>query len=272
MSNRLKKLRREKGLTQADLAKVLNTNQSKYGKYENGKTNLSLENAQILSEYFGVTLSYLLGLDDDSGADEIREMKLSKLDPFEKTPNRIGELINSSDKSLKQISQEININYETLSAYKRQLRRPKKENAKILAEYFGVTLPYLLGLDDDSGTDGSKKMTPFQSLVRDRDLSLKEISEATGIAYPTLSGYNQGIRTPKKKNAKILAEYFGVSIPYLLGYEENFTANKPNATISIELVKELSFISEKKSKLLQEYIELDKKERDILEQIKEIVR
>lgn len=75
-------------------------------------------------------------------------MKLSKLDPFEKTPNRIGELINSSDKSLKQISQEININYETLSAYKRQLRRPKKENAKILAEYFGVSIPYLLGLDD----------------------------------------------------------------------------------------------------------------------------
>ena len=76
-------------------------------------------------------------------------MKLSKLDPFEKTPNRIGELINSSDKSLKQISQEININYETLSAYKRQLRRPKKENAKILAEYFGVSIPYLLGLDDN---------------------------------------------------------------------------------------------------------------------------
>ena len=74
---------------------------------------------------------------------------MSKLDPFEKTPNRIGELINSSDKSLKQISQEININYETLSAYKRQLRHPKKENAKILAEYFGVSIPYLLGLDDN---------------------------------------------------------------------------------------------------------------------------
>lgn len=188
MSNRLKKLRKEKGLTQADLAKVLNTNQSQYGKYENGKTNLSIE------------------------------------------------------------------------------------NAKILAKFFGVTLSYLLGLDDDSCIDGSKNMTPFQSLVRDRGISLKEISEATGIAYPTLSGYNQGIRTPKKKNAKILAEYFGVSIPYLLGYEENFTANKPNATISIELVKELSFISEKKSKLLQEYIELDKKERDIIKQIKEIVR
>jgi helix-turn-helix family protein len=198
-------------------------------------------------------------------------MKLSKLDPFEKTPNRIGELINSSDKSLKQISQEININYETLSAYKRQLRRPKKENAKILAEYFGVTLSYLLGLDDDSCIDESKKMTPFQSLVRDRGISLKEISEATGIGYSTLGNYKQGSRSPNAKNAQLLSEYFEVSIPYLLGYEENFTDNKPNATISIELVKELSFISEKKSKLLQEYIELDKKEKDILERIRSAV-
>ncbi|CIP52273.1 MULTISPECIES: helix-turn-helix transcriptional regulator [Streptococcus] len=188
MSNRLKKLRKEKGLTQADLAKVLNTNQSQYGKYENGKTNLSLENAQILSEYFGVTLSYLLGL------------------------------------------------------------------------------------DDDSCIDGSKKMTPFQSLVRDKEISLKEISEATGIGYSTLGNYNQGSRSPNAKNAQLLSEYFGVSIPYLLGYEENSMVNKPNATILTEFVKKLSFISEKKSKLLQEYIELDKKERDIIKQIKEIVR
>lgn len=187
MSNRLKKLRKENGLTQSDLAKVLNTNQSQYGKYENGKTNLSLENAQILSEYFGVTLSYLLGL------------------------------------------------------------------------------------DDDSGTDGSRMMTPFQSLVKNSKLSLKEISEATGIGYSTLGNYNQGSRRPNAKNAQLLSEYFGVSIPYLLGYEENSIANKPNATILIELVKELYSIREKRSSLHQEYIELDKKEKDILEQIRSAV-
>lgn len=125
-----------------------------------------------------------------------------------------------------------------------------------------------MGLDDGFSIDGRKKMTPFQSLVRDRGLSLKEISEATGIGYSTVGNYNQGSRVAIARNAQILAEYFGVSIPYLLGYEENFTTNKSNATILIELVKELSFISEKKSKLLQEYIELDKKERDVLEQIR----
>lgn len=104
MRNRLKVLRKEKGLTQADLAKVLNTNQSQYGKYENGKTNLSIENAKIFADYFGVSVPYLIGLDDNSNF----------IDPFEKTPNRIGELINSSDKSLKQISHKIEVNRWTI--------------------------------------------------------------------------------------------------------------------------------------------------------------
>ena len=51
--------------------------------------------------------------------------------------------------------------------------------------------------------------------------TMKELSAETGIAYPTLSGYNQGIRTPKKKNTQILADYFGVSVPYLLGLDDN---------------------------------------------------
>ena len=66
-------------------------------------------------------------------------------------------------------------------------------------------------------------------------------------------------------------QYFGVSIPYLLGYEENSMANKPNVTISIELVKELYSIREKRSSLHQKYIELDKKEQDILERIRSAV-
>ncbi|HEN0224822.1 TPA: helix-turn-helix transcriptional regulator [Streptococcus agalactiae] len=66
MQNRLKELRKEKGLTQAELAKVLNTNQSQYGKYENGKTNLRLENSKILADFFGVSTPYLLGLDETS--------------------------------------------------------------------------------------------------------------------------------------------------------------------------------------------------------------
>lgn len=70
-------------------------------------------------------------------------------------------------------------------------------------------------------------------LIKDSKKKLTEISDSTGIAYPTLSGYNQGIRTPKKKNAKILAEYFGVSIPYLLGIDDNPVLVNPGSTKEI---------------------------------------
>jgi|SRR5699024_5571160 len=68
MGNRLKELRKEKGVTQAEVAKIINTNQSQYGKYENGKTNLSLETSKILANYFDVSVPYLLGLDDNPPA------------------------------------------------------------------------------------------------------------------------------------------------------------------------------------------------------------
>ncbi|HEK9796958.1 TPA: helix-turn-helix transcriptional regulator, partial [Streptococcus equi subsp. equi] len=49
---------------------------------------------------------------------------------------------------------------------------------------------------------------------------IKSISEALDISYPTLSSYNQGIRKPKKENAQKLADYFGVSVAYILGIDE----------------------------------------------------
>ena len=66
-------------------------------------------------------------------------------------------------------------------------------------------------------------------LIKNSKLSLKEISEATGIGYSTLGNYNQGSRSPNAKNAQILSEYFGVSIPYLLGLDDNPNLVDPGA-------------------------------------------
>ena len=76
-------------------------------------------------------------------------------------------------------------------------------------------------------------MTNFQTLVKNSKLSLKEISEATGIGYSTLGNYNQGSRSPNAKNAQILSEYFGVSIPYLLGLDDNPVLKDPGSAKEI---------------------------------------
>ncbi|HEN6061960.1 TPA: helix-turn-helix domain-containing protein [Streptococcus agalactiae] len=63
--------------------------------------------------------------------------------------------------------------------------------------------------------------TNIPKLITESGKKLTEISSKTGIPYPTLSGYNQGIRIPKRENAEKLAKYFNVSIEYLLGQDDN---------------------------------------------------
>lgn len=138
---------------------------------------------------------------------------------FDKPKNRLELLMQENNYTLKKVSENTGIPVTTLSGYKKNLRTPKKENALNLADYFDVSVPYLLGLEPE--VPNSKTLTPFQLLVKDSKLSLKEISEATGIRYSTLGNYNQGTRIPNAKNAQILSDYFGVSVPYLLGLDDN---------------------------------------------------
>ncbi|MCO4503579.1 putative transcriptional regulator [Streptococcus infantarius subsp. infantarius] len=138
---------------------------------------------------------------------------------FDKPKNRLELLMQENNYTLKKVSENTGIPVTTLSGYKKNLRTPKKENALKLADYFDVSVPYLLGLEPE--VPNSKTLTPFQLLVKDSKLSLKEISEATGIRYSTLGNYNQGTRIPNAKNAQILSDYFGVSVPYLLGLDDN---------------------------------------------------
>lgn len=174
-------------------------------------------------------------------------------------------LVKESKKSLTEISHETGISYSTLGNYNQGTRTPKKENAKILADYFGVSIPYLLGLDDIF----EKPPTRIRELIIKSGKKLKEISKEADIPYGALSSYNQGIRTPKKENAIKLANYFGVSVPYLLGRDDISTLVSPRGTIPAKWIQELFSISHKKSELLQEYMELDKREKAIFKQIME---
>ncbi|MGN1181991.1 MAG: helix-turn-helix domain-containing protein [Faecalibacillus sp.] len=62
---RIKKLRKERGLTQQELGQMLGVQKSAIAKYENGRVpNLKKETIAKLAEIFHVTPNYLLGLDD----------------------------------------------------------------------------------------------------------------------------------------------------------------------------------------------------------------
>ena len=61
-SERLKELRLARGLSQMQLAKVLNISQSAIAKWELNKTEPTASAIILLAQYFGETTDYLLGV------------------------------------------------------------------------------------------------------------------------------------------------------------------------------------------------------------------
>lgn len=63
-AERLKCLRREKGMQQKDLAAALHTTQRKISYWENGKIEPDLAALWKLSDFFDVSVDYLIGKKD----------------------------------------------------------------------------------------------------------------------------------------------------------------------------------------------------------------
>ena len=61
---RLKKLRQKQGLTQEELADILNVKTSTVSGYESGYRSLDIEKLIIISSHFDVPADYLLGISD----------------------------------------------------------------------------------------------------------------------------------------------------------------------------------------------------------------
>ena len=62
---RIKELRKSRGISQVRMAIDLNTTQNTISRYENGEREPGIKELIAISNYFGVSVDYLLGLTDD---------------------------------------------------------------------------------------------------------------------------------------------------------------------------------------------------------------
>ncbi len=63
--DRLRDLREDKDLTQNDIAKLLNTTQQVYSRYEKGVNQIPLHHLITLCKFYKVSADYILGLTND---------------------------------------------------------------------------------------------------------------------------------------------------------------------------------------------------------------
>ncbi len=60
----------------------------------------------------------------------------------------------------------------------------------------------------------------FERLLQKHGLTAYKVSKLTGVTQSTLSDWKRGRSTPKTDTLQKIADYFGVSVDYLMGREE----------------------------------------------------
>lgn len=74
-------------------------------------------------------------------------------------------------------------------------------------------------------------MNRIKEVRKKKGLSLQQVADAVGLGNNTISRYETGKREPKLETWQALANFFGVTIPYLQGIED-----KPNTGYSKEYI------------------------------------
>lgn len=64
IKNRLRDVREDRDLNQADIAELLSTTQEQISKYETGKQLMGIDKYIKLAEFYNISIDYLVGIID----------------------------------------------------------------------------------------------------------------------------------------------------------------------------------------------------------------
>ena len=91
----------------------------------------------------------------------------------------------------------------------------------------------------------------LSQLVESRGLEYKQVAEAVGLTNVSLSRYMSGVRKPELYYIIRIAQYFNVSLEWLIGYN---VKNSATATTDKELLDKYSFATDDDKKLINEIL------------------
>ena len=74
----------------------------------------------------------------------------------------------------------------------------------------------------------------FEQLLQQYGVSAYKVAKATGVTQSTLSDWKRGRSTPKSENMKKIADYFGVSIDYLMTGKEGIEKENGKSLIPLK--------------------------------------
>lgn len=89
-------------------------------------------------------------------------------------------------------------------------------------------------------------MTRLRELQRAKKLTQQELADIAEVSKRTIQNWEDGTSNIKPEKAKKLADYFGVSVGYLLGYDDSGFKNETDIKVAVldETIEKLCVIKD----------------------------
>lgn len=136
---RLRIMREQMNLTQAKVAALLGIDQRVYSTYETGKRDIPLRHLLALTNYYHVTLDYLMGRGEES--DYAAAVKQTYCYP------RLRDLREDHDMTQEMVGRLLGTTQQQYYKYEKGIQEIPAHHLITLADYYHVSVDYLLGRD-----------------------------------------------------------------------------------------------------------------------------
>lgn len=241
LGDKIKALRKEKKLTQDDLANILNVHKTNVSKWERNKYKPSIDILANIADYFQVSVDYLI---DNEPAILLGE--------------KLKDLRKTKGLTLKEVADNIGLGESTISLYENNNRRPDYVTLNKLSALYNVSIDYLLNNDSPNVNFGER----IKALREQNNITQQELADMLNVDRTSVGKWETNQNLANNNILQKLCSIFNVSMDYLLGRADlpQSTEIAPDGEIENELLnicKKLSI--EKKAKLLIYAYELVKK-------------
>ena len=144
IAERLKDIRIENDLTQAQMAKILNTTQTSYNRWENNVELISLKKLTKVCNYFNTSMDYLVGITRNNIGNGKHDLNYSIVG------NNIKIFRKENKLSQKDLAILLNTSQSTISAYEAGKTIILTAFALEIVKKYNISLDWLCGRKEKS--------------------------------------------------------------------------------------------------------------------------
>lgn len=144
IAERLKDIRIENDLTQAQMAKILNTTQTSYNRWENNVELISLKKLTGVCNYFNTSLDYLIGITRNNIGNGKHDLD------YKLVGNNIRIFRKENNLSQKDLAILLNTSQSTISAYEAGKTIILTAFALEIVKKYNISLDWLCGRKEKS--------------------------------------------------------------------------------------------------------------------------